>query len=263
MSARSMDGGKLGFLERARVNAMRQQHDAERRIQERRKHELKECTFIPVISPQASRLPPRGVLQLSTGDAARRDERHSLGDRRGGIKSRPGDRSPGARSLPCDSPYGGNGFGDGGGRVGGCEWGTMSAPGSPIGFGCEDGGAGGGAGGRHRGAGSGGLSWSEWLTLRDGRSRDKCGPEHTFRPALATADSDLSPQGISSKLRVSSEPWSYMDRVMMETRHKEAAVRQRHHERAMHELQDCTFQPRTKNCPEFVRRAAAGMRVAR
>ncbi len=79
--------------------------------------------------------------------------------------------------------------------------------------------------------------------------------EITFRPKLN------SNRAASSKIKVLSEPDTYLARLAEEAAAKEELQEQRVRELELKEIEGCTFRPEVHDAPSFVKRIAASMRL--
>ncbi|PRP77452.1 methionine-R-sulfoxide reductase [Planoprotostelium fungivorum] len=62
--------------------------------------------------------------------------------------------------------------------------------------------------------------------------------------------------GVQSRLRILSEPESYLDRLKREQELKDFKNQEKLVAKSMREISDCTFRPETREAPEFVKRIA-------
>lgn len=69
---------------------------------------------------------------------------------------------------------------------------------------------------------------------------------------LKVNETDLSRRA-RSKIRVSSDPESYIDRLQRERKKKDEKRMQQLEVKRAQEEETCTFQPETRGCPEFIK----------
>ena len=79
--------------------------------------------------------------------------------------------------------------------------------------------------------------------------------EITFHPKLNFK------KGASSRLKLLSDPNSYLSRLAEEAAAKEEIQEQRARELELKEMEGCTFRPQVHDAPTFVKRIAASMRL--
>lgn len=83
---------------------------------------------------------------------------------------------------------------------------------------------------------------------------------YSFKPDLVATATRPHAQ---SKLRVSSAPDTYLDRLRRENERRLEHQRRQQHEQDRRLLQDATFEPRTTKCPTYIKRIARGMALAK
>ena len=81
--------------------------------------------------------------------------------------------------------------------------------------------------------------------------------QHSFTPAINEVP------GVSSRLKVASDPGSYLARVRQHMRLKEQLTACVREAQEKHELEQCTFQPRTHEAPAYISRIAKSVRLAK
>ncbi|KAJ8601263.1 hypothetical protein CTAYLR_003280 [Chrysophaeum taylorii] len=84
---------------------------------------------------------------------------------------------------------------------------------------------------------------------------------HSFKPDLV-ASSRAKPHA-ESKLRITSAPDTYLDRLRRENEKRLENRRRQQREQDRRELRDATFEPRTTKCPTYIKRIARGMALAK
>uniref|UniRef100_A0A7S3K3P5 Uncharacterized protein n=1 Tax=Aureoumbra lagunensis TaxID=44058 RepID=A0A7S3K3P5_9STRA len=82
----------------------------------------------------------------------------------------------------------------------------------------------------------------------------------TFKPTLSTKRN--SPH-VESKLRLTSAPESYLERLKREHEKRLEHRRRLQEELDRQQLQEATFEPKTTKCPTYIKRIARGMALAK
>jgi len=80
----------------------------------------------------------------------------------------------------------------------------------------------------------------------------------TFQPQLVT-----STKHARSKIRVVSEPDTYLHRLQMQLKHREDQRRHVQESKMLEEESECTFTPQTTTCPSYIKRIARSMELAK
>lgn len=78
---------------------------------------------------------------------------------------------------------------------------------------------------------------------------------HTFKPYINSV------AGVQSRLKVSSDPDSYLARVRQHMKLKEQLTECVREAKENKELEECTFQPRTHEAPAYISKIASSMRA--
>ena len=91
------------------------------------------------------------------------------------------------------------------------------------------------------------------LMLKTEREERK---KHSFKPKLETSTT------AESKLRIASQPDSYLDRLRVEDAKRQQYLQKKKDEYDEQTLVDYTFQPKTTKCPTYITRIAKGMALA-
>mmetsp|Transcript_13269 Transcript_13269/g.31561 ORF Transcript_13269/g.31561 Transcript_13269/m.31561 type:complete len:249 (-) Transcript_13269:324-1070(-) len=79
----------------------------------------------------------------------------------------------------------------------------------------------------------------------------------TFKPAINTVP------GVNSRLKVASEPESYLARVRQHMKLKERVTEVVREAEEHKQMEECTFHPRTHEAPAYITRIAHSMKLAR
>lgn len=95
------------------------------------------------------------------------------------------------------------------------------------------------------------------LEAKRAQADDRCQDELTFKPSINQV------QGVSSRLKVSSEPQSYLARVRQHMRLKEQLTACVREAQESQELAECTFHPQTHEAPAYISRIAKSVRQAK
>ncbi len=87
----------------------------------------------------------------------------------------------------------------------------------------------------------------------------------SFKPTMNTTYQTVGgrKEPASGRLQVLANPDGYVGRIEDDRRKKELEVKRRKEEDERKELEQCTFRPKTTDCPQYVKRIAHSMQIAR
>ncbi len=84
----------------------------------------------------------------------------------------------------------------------------------------------------------------------------------TFQPALVTQHSTQN-QKIRSTLQLKDNPSGFIERYSIEQKQNEMVRQKIQEQRVLEELKECTFNPQTKECPNYIKRIARSLSVVK